>query len=196
MKILFALFLSLYQRAVRGLNWMQSPLLLLVRLYWGWQFAQAGWGKLHNLDHVTEFFVTLNIPAPHMNAIVVALVELVGGSLLALGLGSRAVSLTLFINMSVAFVTADREAIGQLFSDPGKFYGADPYTFWFAALVVLLFGPGWISFDRVLGVFQSRVEKINHEGDESNYTSTRSARMEFPYVLNEAESTATQRRSK
>lgn len=165
MKSLFALYLSLYHRSVQGLNWMQAPLLLLVRLYWGGQFAQTGWGKLHNLDHVTVFFATLNIPAPHLNAIVVALVEFVGGILLALGLGSRAVSLALFLNMSVAFLTADREAIGQIFSDPGKFYGADPYTFWFAALVVLLFGPGWISFDRLLRMFQPEMEKKKQEGD-------------------------------
>jgi putative oxidoreductase len=154
MKSLFALLISLYPRSVQVLNRIQSPFLLLVRLYWGWQFAQAGWGKLHHLDHVTAFFATLNIPAPHVNAVVVALLEFVGGILLALGLGSRAVSLALFINMSVAFMTADREAIAQVLSDPGKFYGADPYTFWFAALIVMLFGPGWISFDRLLGMFQ------------------------------------------
>ena len=165
MKSLFALYLSLYHRSVQGLNWMQAPLLLFVRLYWGWQFAQTGWGKLHNLDHVTAFFATLNIPAPHVNAMVVALVEFVGGILLALGLGSRAVSLALFLNMSVAFLTADREAIGQIFSDPGKFYGADPYTFWFAALLVLFFGPGWISFDRLPGMFQPGMEKKKYEGD-------------------------------
>lgn len=165
MKSLFALYLSLYHRSVQGLNWMQAPLLLFVRLYWGWQFAQTGWGKLYNLDHVTAFFATLNIPAPHVNAMVVALVEFVGGILFALGLGSRAVSLALFLNMSVAFLTADREAIGQIFSDPGKFYGADPYTFWFAALLVLFFGPGWISFDRLPGMFQPGMEKKKYDGD-------------------------------
>src|SRR6516162_1022130 len=43
---------------------LQTPLLLAVRLYWGWQFAQTGWGKLHNIPHVTEFFMSLGIPAP------------------------------------------------------------------------------------------------------------------------------------
>ena len=128
------------------LNRLQSPFLLLIRVYWGWQFAQAGWGKLHNLDHVAEFFATLHIPAPHVNALVVALVEFFGGILLTLGLGSRAVSLVLFINMSVAYVTADSEALGMILSDPGKFYGADPYTFWFAALLILIFGPGELGF--------------------------------------------------
>ena len=33
---------------------LQSVLLLAVRLYWGWQFMQTGWGKLHHLDKVTH----------------------------------------------------------------------------------------------------------------------------------------------
>jgi len=143
---------------------MQAPLLLLIRLYWGWQFAQAGWGKLHNLDRVTEFFATLNIPAPHLNAVVVALVEFVGGILLALGLGSRLVALVLFFNMSIAFVTADREALGQVLSDPGKFYSADPYTFWFASLLIFFFGPGWIAVDALLARYATSA-RLFHEDE-------------------------------
>ena len=67
-----------------------------------------------------------------------------------MGIGSRVVALVLFANMSVAFVTADRNAVALILSDPGKFYGADPYTFWFAALLILIFGPGWIAIDTFL----------------------------------------------
>jgi putative oxidoreductase len=155
MKSLFALCFSLYDHSVKGLHWMQAPLLLLIRLYWGWQFAQAGWGKLNNLGHVTDFFATLGIPAPHLSAVVVALVEFAGGVLLALGLGSRIVALLLFLNMSVAFVTADREALGQILSDPEKFYNADPYTFWFASLLILFFGPGWMAIDALLARYST-----------------------------------------
>jgi putative oxidoreductase len=49
--------------------------------------------------------------------------------------------------MLVAYLTADREALQSVFSNPGKFYGADPYTFLFAALLVLIFGPGWFALD-------------------------------------------------
>lgn len=145
-----------YGSFTRALDRIQSPLLLLIRLYWGWQFTQTGWGKLQHLDRVAGFFQSLNIPAPHLNALVVSLTELIGGVLLALGLGSRAVALALFTSMSVAFVTADFDAIAQILSDPGKFYGADPYTFWFAALIILVFGPGWISIDTILAKSYSR----------------------------------------
>lgn len=136
----YALFSRIISRA-------QSPLLLLVRLYWGWQFVQAGWGKLHNLGHVTQFFTTLGIPAPGPTALFVSYVEFLGGLLLILGLGSRLTGLVLTVDMLVAYVTADREALLSVFNDPGKFYSADPYTFLFASVLVLICGPGWFALD-------------------------------------------------
>ena len=129
-------------------DYLQSPLLLAVRMYWGWQFFQAGYGKLGNLAQVTEFFTTLGIPYPGLNAHFVAYLETVGGVLLFLGLASRLIAIPLVINMTVAYLTADKEAFFSIFSDPGKFYVADPYTFWFASLLVLVFGPGKISLDQ------------------------------------------------
>ncbi len=48
----------------RAASFLQSPFLLVVRLYWGWQFAQTGWGKLHNLPQITQFFSSLHLPFP------------------------------------------------------------------------------------------------------------------------------------
>ncbi len=131
-------------------NRLQSPLLLAVRLYWGWQFAQSGWGRLHHLDTATEFFASLGIPMPHANAVFISCLELTGGILLALGLGSRLVSLLLAGDMTVAYLTAERDALKMIFSDPGKFYNADPYTFWFASVMILVFGPGLLSVDYLI----------------------------------------------
>ena len=129
---------------------LQSPFLLAVRLYWGWQFAQNGWGKLHNIARVTGFFVSLNIPFPAASAYFVSGLELIGGLLLIIGLASRFTSLLLAIDMLVAYWTADRAALASIFSDPGKFYGADPYTFLFMALMVLIFGAGLFSLDALI----------------------------------------------
>ena len=68
--------------------------------------------------------------------------EFFGGLLLILGLASRLTGLLLAGNMLVAYWTADHEALVSIFSDPGKFYVADPYTFLFASLMVLIFGAG------------------------------------------------------
>jgi putative oxidoreductase len=128
-------------------SYAQSPFLLFVRLYWGWQFMQTGWGKLHNLAQVTQFFTTLGIPAPGPTALFVGCVEFLGGLLLIVGLASRLTGLVLTGNMFVAYLTADREALASFLSNPGKFYGADPYTFLFAAVMILIFGPGRFALD-------------------------------------------------
>jgi putative oxidoreductase len=127
-----------------------SPLLLAVRLYWGWQFIQTGWGKLHTLARVTDFFTSLNIPFPALSAHFVAGLEFFGGILLILGLFSRPIAFLLTGSMFVAYWTADHEALVSIFSNPGKFYGADPYTFLFAAIMVLAFGPGLFSLDALI----------------------------------------------
>ena len=137
------------EKCLAATVWLQSIFLLLVRLYWGWQFAQTGWGKLHNLAKVTGYFASLGIPFPGLNAPFVAALEFAGGLLLILGLASRPIALLLVGVMLVAYLTADREALLSILSDPGKFYGAAPYTFLFAAVLVLLFGPGKIALDRL-----------------------------------------------
>jgi putative oxidoreductase len=138
-----------YGRFAWLLSLFQSPLLLAVRLYWGWQFAQDGWGKLTHLDRVTQFFTSLNLPAPGTTALMIGLVELAGGILFALGLGSRLVSLVLFVNMTMAYLSVpdDRTNFFHILSKPDDFYGASPYTYWFAALLILVFGPGAFAFD-------------------------------------------------
>jgi putative oxidoreductase len=129
---------------------LQSPFLLLVRLYWGWQFAQSGWGRLHHIPQATDFFASLHIPFPGANVVFVSSLEFIGGILLAVGLGSRFISLLLAIDMIVAYLTGDPEALHFIFSDPGKFYNADPYTFLFASLLILIFGPGRFALDWLL----------------------------------------------
>jgi len=136
-----------YALLVRCANSLQSAFLLFVRLYWGWQFAVDGWGKLTHLPKVTEYFGSLGLPAPGPTAVFVSVLELVGGVLLALGLGSRLIALLLTGNMTVAYITGDREALLSIFSDPDKFSAAAPFTYLMASLIVLIFGPGRFSLD-------------------------------------------------
>lgn len=128
-------------------DYLQHPFLLFVRLYWGIQLMQSGWGKLHNLDKVTEFFTSLGLPMPGHMAVFISCVELFGGLFLALGLLSRMTSLVLTINMFMAYFLGDREALRAIFSDPDKFTAAAPYVFLVAAVIVLVFGPGIFSLD-------------------------------------------------
>jgi len=79
---------------------------LLVRLTLGVVFTVTGWGKLHSLDNVTNFFASLNIPAPGFQAAFVSSIEFAGGLLLIAGLGTRIVSALLIGVMTVAILTA------------------------------------------------------------------------------------------
>jgi putative oxidoreductase len=150
MKSLFFRLRHLYQRVFSTADYLQSTFLLLVRLYWGWQLVQSGWGKLHNLDKVTEYFTSLGLPMPAKMAVIISCVELFGGIFLALGLLSRLTALVLTVNLIAAYVIGDREALFSIFSDPDKFYAAAPYTFLVASLIVLIFGAGKASLDTLL----------------------------------------------
>lgn len=143
-------FEKYYRLLIRTSSSLESVFLLAVRLYWGWQFMQAGWGKLHAIGKVIGFFTDLGIPAPVLNAYFVSALEFGGGLLLLLGLGSRLIALPLVIDMIVAYITADREALFSIISNPDKFTAAAPYTFLVASLLVLIFGPGRFSVDAVL----------------------------------------------
>ncbi|MBI5424730.1 MAG: DoxX family protein [Opitutae bacterium] len=128
---------------------LQAPLLFLLRAYWGVSFAQTGWGKLMHLERTTEFFASLNLPAPKLNAIAAGSTEMLGGVLLALGLFARPAAVPLAFTMIVAYLTADREAVQAIFSDTDKFTGAAPFLFLLVSLLVLAFGPGKWSLDHV-----------------------------------------------
>lgn len=139
-----------YELLVTVANFLQSPFLLALRLYFFWQLFLTGKGKLSNMGKVIDFFTSLGIPAPALNAYFVSGLECFGGLLLIIGLASRPLALLIVISMSVALVTADFEAVSSIFSDPDKFVKADPFPFLLAALIVLVFGPGLYSIDTLL----------------------------------------------
>jgi len=142
--------LNAYAAVASALNRLQSPLLLAIRLYWGFQLGIDGWRKLHNLDRVAGYFASLSLPMPGHTALFVSLVELIGGFALAAGVLTRLTALVLFINMTVAFLAAEKDAFLSVISDPDKFQGASAYNDWFAVLLILILGPGLFAVDTLL----------------------------------------------
>lgn len=173
---MFSLGVRVYAKLVQAASPVQSLFLLAVRLYWGWQFAQTGWGKLHHLSKVSGFFSSLGIPAPAFSAFAVSWLEFVGGILLAVGLSSRFWGLLLAADMFVAYLTASRPALFSIFSDPGKFYADDAYTFLFASLLILIFGPGRIALDELIA------QKLSYK-TESGTIAVRAERLAGPRPL-------------
>lgn len=146
--------ISLFEKGYRTLIAVasngQSLVLLLIRLYWGWQFFVSGKGKLGNHESVAEFFKGLGIPLPGLNAWMAAGIECFGGLLLLVGLASRPTALALAFTMVIAFVTADIEVVKNMFNEPDKLVSAAPFLFLFASVLVLVFGPGRASLDHLL----------------------------------------------
>ena len=130
-------------------NSMSSFLLLIIRLYWGYQFVITGIGKLSHLSSIADYFHSLGIPLPYLNALLAGSTEFLGGSLLFLGLFSRIAAIPLFFTLSVAYLTAGREALSTLITklDPSLFFSDTAFLFIYAVLIVFCFGPGKISFD-------------------------------------------------
>jgi putative oxidoreductase len=146
-----------YERLIKAASMLKPPLLLALRLYWGWQFFETGKGKLMNHEKVTQFFGSLHIPLPSMNAYLAGATECFGGLLLLIGLGSRLVCLPLIFVLIIAYATAETESVKAIFSDPDKFVTATPFLFLEACVVVLVFGPGKFSVDALLaGKFSSK----------------------------------------
>jgi putative oxidoreductase len=139
-----------YELFVTAANFLQSPLLLVLRVYFCWQLYLTGKGKLSNIGKVIDFFTSLGIPAPALNAYFVSSLECFGGLLLIIGLASRPIAFMVLISMSVAYLTADLEAVQSIFSDYDKFVKADPFPFLLTALIILAFGPGLLSIDAIL----------------------------------------------
>jgi len=149
---------ALYDRFLKIADFLQSPVLLLIRLDWGYQFAESGCAHFNNMPDFIKMFEGLNIPAPSLNAHFIAGLELIGGILLALGLGSRLISVLLAGDMFVAFITAERESLKSIFSDPDKFFNASPHTFFFIALIILAFGPGMLSLDHLIATRRKKAQ--------------------------------------
>jgi len=145
---------TLIEKFYRGLitvgQSLQSPVLLIIRLYWGWQFFQTGKGKLMDVSKPAQFFASLGIPFPHLQAILVGCTECFGGLLLLAGLASRLISIPLGFLLTVAYFTADIDRVRAIFSDPDKFVTADAFLFLFAVVIVFAFGPGALSLDALV----------------------------------------------
>jgi len=119
---------------------------LAVRLSLGAVFLGTGWGKVHNLAQVTGFFTELGIPFPAAQATIVSGIELVGGTLILLGLFTRFAALPLLGTMVVAILTAKRPEIAGIRS----LLAFEESTYLAGFLWLFVAGAGKASLDALL----------------------------------------------
>ena len=119
---------------------------LLARLTLGWVFVNSGWGKLHHLDKVIEYFTDLGIPAAHLQAPVAATTELLAGAAVLVGLLTRLASLPLIGVMLVALLTARRADI----ESANALFGLIEYAYIVMLVQLAVKGGGRLSLDAVI----------------------------------------------
>jgi len=83
----------------------QSLSLLLARLAVAYGFYEPAMNKWSDINSVAQWFGSMGIPLPTLNAYMAATTEIVGVILLTLGLFTRLISLPLMVIMVVAITT-------------------------------------------------------------------------------------------
>jgi len=148
---------SLLQRAIgagrsltEALAWLPP---ILTRFVIGLVFVKTGWGKLHNLDQVIEFFRSLGIPAPEFQAPFAATMEFTCGLLVLVGLFTRLAAVPLMVIMIVAIATAFREQLGAAdgaIESLNVLFGLSEFLYIVLLVWLVVRGAGAVSLDRVL----------------------------------------------
>jgi len=142
-----------YRLLIVGASLLQCPLLLVIRLYWGWQMFVSGRAHLSNVPEMVKRFQDWGVPFPTVNVYVSGLTECVCGLLLLIGLASRLVTIPLIINFCVAYLTASRKVLFNIFQDPDAFVSDAAFLFLLASVIIFVFGPGMFSVDGILKRF-------------------------------------------
>lgn len=137
-------------------NSIQPLVLLAIRLFWGFLFATAGFGKLEDISSVTQYFSGLGIPMPIVSAYAVALIESIGGMCLIAGFATRLVCLPLVITMLNAIFVAHKDVVQAALQDPFALTKLEAFSLLVATLTIFSFGPGAISLDGILKRFAGK----------------------------------------
>ena len=119
---------------------------LLMRIYFGYFWAETGWGKIHNLNAFAQRFVGWGVPYPHISAALSGYTEWIGGILLMLGLFTRLVSIPLMFNMFVALVKVKMKEVTGI----DDFAEMDEALYMFILFWLMMAGPGRISIDHLI----------------------------------------------
>jgi putative oxidoreductase len=143
---------TLIEKYISITSKLQDAGLLLVRIILAYGFWEPARTKWEDIDSVADWFESIGIFAPKLNAYLAASTEMVGVFLLLLGLGTRFISLPLIIVMLVAIKTAHW--------DNGFAAGDNGYEiplYYLIMLVVLMgFGAGKFSTDHLIRKFSSK----------------------------------------
>ncbi len=128
-------------------NNFQSVSLLALRLVLAYGFYETAKIKWQDMNSVADWFESIGIVAPKLNAYLAATTEMLGVFLLILGLGTRYISVALIVTMIVAIKTA-HWANGFAAGDNGF---EIPLYYLLMLFALLTFGSGKLGLDYWIG---------------------------------------------
>ena len=134
---------NIYQLSKNVLQNLQSLALLLARLTVAYGFLEPALSKWKDIGAIAEWFGSMGIPLPTLNAYMAATTEIVGVVLLTLGLFTRLISLPMMVIMVVAVMTVH---LANGFSAGSNGFEIPLYYFLFL-LIFVAFGAGKFSLD-------------------------------------------------
>jgi len=135
-----------YLEFSRFSSYLKSSVLLFVRLTLAYGFYEPAMMKWKDMGAVSQWFASMGIPLPTLNAYMAATTEIVGVILLTLGLFTRLISLPMIVIMIVAIVTVHWV---HGFSAAGNGFEI-PFYYILFLLTLITFGAGKFSLDRAL----------------------------------------------
>ena len=138
--------IALYEKTARQLNKLQDLPLLFFRLILAYGFYNPAMKKWSDIGAITQWFDSMGLPLPGLNAYLAASAEALGVVLLTLGLGTRIISIPLMVTMLVAIFTVH---IGNGFSAGNNGFEI-PLYYLIMLVALLLYGSGKISIDYLI----------------------------------------------
>ena len=125
---------------------LQSVSLLFLRLILAYGFYEPAKMKWSDIDSVAEWFGSMGIPLPTLNAYMAASTEALGVLLLTIGFATRLISIPLIVVMIVAILTVH---LGNGFSAGDNGFEI-PLYYMLMLLVIVAHGAGKFSVDHFL----------------------------------------------
>ncbi|MBH2003267.1 MAG: DoxX family protein [Sphingobacteriia bacterium] len=147
-----------YDRIIRFFNQCNFLPLLLIRLALAYGFLNPALMKLKDINSIAEWFGSIGIPAPLLNAWLATGTETLGVILLTLGLGSRLISIPLIITMIVAIVTVH----GTNGFEAGENGYEIPLYYIIFLITILFYGSGQLSLDYLIRLKSQKNRHGNH----------------------------------